>query len=160
MMPNHLFQLVSLIAMEPPISFDADKVRDEQAKVLHAIQPLTPEEVLSKIIRGQYDMGGINEEPVSGYREEPSGAPDSSTETFVALKLSIDNWRWVDVPFYVRTGKRLPKRMTEIAIQFRRAPLILFRNTAVDRLNENRLVLHIQPDEGSRCDSAPRSRAR
>lgn len=148
MMPNHLFQLVSLIAMEPPISFDANKVRDEQAKVLQAIQPLTPEEVLSKTVRGQYDGGRIGGESVPGYREEPHVATDSSTETFAALRLSIDNWRWIDVPFYLRTGKRLPKRMTEIAIQFKRAPLMLFRNTSVDQLNENRLVLHIQPNEG------------
>ncbi len=148
MVSNHLFQLVSLTAMEPPISFDADKVRDEQVKVLQAIQPTRPEEVLGKTVRGQYAAGVIGGDPVPGYREEPSVAPDSCTETFVALKLAIENWRWVDVPFYLRTGKRLPKRVTEIAIQFRRAPLILFRNTPMDRLNDNRLVLHIQPDEG------------
>ena len=148
MVPNHLFQLVSLTAMEPPISFDADKVRDEQAKVLQAIQQPTPEEVIGKTVRGQYDAGVIGGEGAPGYREESNVAPDSSTETFVALKLAIDSWRWVDVPFYLRTGKRLPKRVTEIAIQFRRAPLILFRNTPVDRLNENRLVRHIQPGEG------------
>ena len=102
----------------------------------------------NRTIPGQYGGGVIGGGHVPGYREEPNVAPDSSTETFVALKLSIDSWRWVDVPFYLRTGKRLPKRLTEIAIQFRGAPLVLFRNTPVDRLDENLLVLHIQPDEG------------
>jgi len=148
MVPNHLFQLLSLTAMEPPVSFDADKVRDEQAKVLHAIQPLTPEEVLSKTVRGQYGPGMNGEAHVPAYREELSVAHDSNMETFVALKLNIDNWRWADVPFYLRTGKRLPKRVTEIVVQFRRAPFVLFRNTPVDQLNANRLVVHIQPDEG------------
>jgi len=148
MVPNHLFQLVSLTAMEPPISFDADAVRDEQAKVLHALQPLTPEEVLSETVRGQYGEGMMGEERVPTYRAEPDVAPNSSTETFVALKLTLDNWRWADVPFYLRTGKRLAKRVTEVAIQFRRAPFVLFRNTPVESLRTNRLVLHIQPDEG------------
>ena len=148
MVPNHLFQLVSLTAMEPPISFHADAVRDEQAKVLHAIQPPVPEEVLSRTVRGQYDKGWIGKERVPAYRAENNVAPDSNIETFVALKLKIDNWRWADVPFYLRTGKRLAKRATEITIQFRRAPFQLFRNTAVERLHTNRLVLHIQPDEG------------
>jgi len=148
MVPNHLSQLLSLTAMEPPVSFDADKVRDEQAKVLHAIQPLTPEEVLSKTVRGQYGPGMNGEAHVPAYREELSVAHDSNMETFVALKLNIDNWRWADIPFYLRTGKRLPKRVTEIVVQFRRAPFVLFRNTPVDQLNANRLVIHIQPDEG------------
>jgi glucose-6-phosphate 1-dehydrogenase len=148
MVPNHLFQLLSLTAMEPPVSFDADKVRDEQAKVLHAFQPLTSEEVLSKTVRGQYGPGMSGETHVPAYREEFSVAHDSKTETFVALKFNIDNWRWADVPFYLRTGKRLPKRVTEIVVQFRRAPFVLFRNTPVDQLNANRLVVHIQPDEG------------
>ncbi len=148
MVPNHLFQLLSLTAMEPPISFKADAVRDEQAKALQAIQAPTPEEVLSKMVRGQYGEGRIGDEVVPAYREEPSVAPDSNTETFVALKLMIDSWRWADVPFYLRTGKRLAQRVTEIAIQFRRAPFILFRNTPVERLPTNRLIIHIQPDEG------------
>src|ERR1700694_5785227 len=130
MVPNHLFQLVSLTAMEPPISFHADSVRDEQAKVLHAILPPTPEEVLSMTIRGQYGEGHIEDQPVPAYRAEPGVSPISTTETFVALKLRIDNWRWADVPFYLRTGKRLAKRTTEIAIQFRQAPFQLFRNTS------------------------------
>jgi glucose-6-phosphate 1-dehydrogenase len=148
MVPNHIFQLVSLIAMEPPTSFDANSVRDEQAKILRAIQPLTFEDVLSRAVRGQYGESRIAGQRVAGYRSEPRVAPDSTTETFVALKLLIDNWRWADVPFYVRTGKYLPKRVTEIAIQFKRAPLLLFRKTTIDRLTPNWLVLHIQPDEG------------
>jgi len=134
--------------MEPPISFKADAVRDEQAKILHAIQPPSPEEVLTRAVRGQYGEGMQGAEHVPGYREEPLVAPDSHTETFVALKLSIDNWRWADVPFYIRTGKHMPKRVTEITIQFRRAPFVLFRDTPVDQLLPNLLTLHIQPDEG------------
>jgi glucose-6-phosphate 1-dehydrogenase len=148
MVPNHIFQLITLTAMEPPISFEADAVRDEQAKILRAIQPLSPEEVLSRTVRGQYGEGMVNGVRAPGYRSELRVAPDSRTETFVALKLLIDNWRWADVPFYLRTGKCLPKRVTEIAIQFKRAPFVLFRKTLVERLTTNRLVLHIQPKEG------------
>src|SRR2546421_843298 len=148
MVPNHLLQLVTLTAMEPPISFEADAVRDEQAKILHAIQHPSPEEAAERVVRGQYDAGEIDGEKVVGYRSEPNVASDSTVETFIALKLLIDNWRWADVPFYLRTGKRLAARDTEIAIQFRRAPFMLFRNTPVERLSSNRLVLHIQPDEG------------
>jgi len=148
MVPNHLFQLVSLTAMEPPISFEADAVRDEQAKILHATQPLDPEEVLTHTVRGQYDAGAVEGEQVPAYRSESNVAPDSRTETYVALKLQIGNWRWAGVPFYLRTGKRLAKRVTEISIQFRQAPLLLFRDTPVERLRTNRLVIHIQPDEG------------
>ncbi len=148
MVPNHLFQLVSLTAMEPPISFDANAVRDEQAKVLHAIQPIPPEDVLKRAVRGQYGDGGIKGERAPAYRAEQQVEPNSTTETFVALKLMIDNWRWAGVPFYLRTGKRLPKRVTEVSIQFKSAPLTLFRDTPVERLRTNRLVIHIQPDEG------------
>jgi glucose-6-phosphate 1-dehydrogenase len=148
MVPNHLFQLVSLTAMEPPISFDANAVRDEQAKALSAISPILPEEVLTHTVRGQYDEGAMNGERVPAYRSEPQVAPNSTIETFVALKLTIDNWRWADVPIYLRTGKRMPKRVTEIAIQFKRPPLLLFRDTPVERLRTNRLVIHIQPNEG------------
>jgi glucose-6-phosphate 1-dehydrogenase len=148
MVPNHLFQLISLTAMEPPVSFDANAVRDEQAKVLRAIQPWTPEDVLQRAVRGQYGEGVVHGERAPAYRAEPNVAPDSRTETFVALKLSIDNWRWADVPFYLRTGKRLPERTTEIAIEFKRPPHLLFRKTAVNRLTPNRLVLHLQPHEG------------
>jgi len=148
MAPNHLLQLVTLTAMEPPISFDADAVRDEQTKILHAIQRPAAEEAAHRAVRGQYDAGEIDGQQVPAYRSEPNVAPDSTTETFIALKLLIDNWRWADVPFYLRTGKRLAARDTEIAIQFKRAPFMLFRNTPVERLASNRLVLHIQPDEG------------
>ena len=148
MVPNHIFQLITLTAMEPPISFEANAVRDEQAKILRAMQPLTPEEVLTRTVRGQYGAGTIDGKRVPAYRTEPKVAPDSTTETYVAVKLSIDNWRWADVPFYLRTGKRMPKRVTEIAIQFKRAPFILFRKTPVEHLTPNRLVLHIQPEEG------------
>jgi glucose-6-phosphate 1-dehydrogenase len=148
MVPNHLFQLLTMTAMEPPISFDADEVRNKQAEVLHAIQPLTPEEVLTNTVRGQYGEGIVENERVAGYRHEPDVSPTSNTETFVALKLLIDNWRWAGVPFYLRTGKSLALRATEIVIQFRRTPFVLFRNTAVKNVETNRLVIHIQPDEG------------
>ena len=148
MVPNHLFQLLSLTTMEPPISFAADAVRDEQAKILHAVQIPAPEEVLTETARGQYGGGTHDEERVPAYRAEQDVAPNSSTETFVALKLMIENWRWADVPFYLRTGKRLGQRVTEITIQFRRAPFVLFRDTPIEQLSANRLVIHIQPDEG------------
>jgi len=150
MIPNHILQLVSLTAMEPPISFQADAVRDEQSKVLHAITPISPEDVLTRAVRGQYGEGvaGESAEHVAAYRAEPFVDPHSNTETFVGLKLTVDNWRWADVPFYIRTGKRLAKRVTEIAIQFRRAPFVLFRDTEVEKLTPNLLVMHIQPDEG------------
>jgi len=148
MVPNHLFQLLTMSAMEPPISFDADEVRNKQAEVLHAIQPVNPEDVLTNMVRGQYGDGIIDGERVAGYRSEPDVAPESNTETFVALKLQIDNWRWAGVPFYLRTGKSLAQRATEIVIQFRRTPFVLFRNTTVKNIETNRLVIHIQPDEG------------
>ncbi len=148
MIPNHLMQLISLTAMEPPVSFAADAVRDEQAKVLHAISPFSPEAVLNRAVRGQYDEGAVNGKHVSPYRAEPNVAPTSTTETFVAMKLLIDNWRWADVPFYVRTGKCLPTRATEIALRFKRAPLLLFRDTPVESLSSNWLIIRIQPDEG------------
>jgi glucose-6-phosphate 1-dehydrogenase len=148
MVPNHLLQLLSLTTMEPPISFSSDSVHDEQSKVLHAIQPMTAEDVLHCAVRGQYGEGEVNGERVPAYRTEEGVPPDSKTETFVALKLRIDNWRWADVPFYLRTGKRLATRHTEVAIQFKRAPLVLFRDTPVSSLKPNQLVIHIAPDEG------------
>src|SRR5271168_2235285 len=148
MVPNHLFQLLTLTAMEPPISFDADEVRNKQAEVLHAIQPLGPEDVLTHAVRGQYGEGSEAGKPVPGYRTEKDVSPESNTETFVALKLMIDNWRWAGVPFYLRTGKRLARRTTEVVIQFRRTPFVLFRNTTVKNVETNRLVIHIQPEEG------------
>lgn len=148
MVPNHILQLITLTAMEPPISFAADSVRNEQAKILHAIQPLTPENVLTDTVRGQYGPGTLNGDKVVGYRSESKVAVASNTETFVAAKLLVDNWRWNDVPFYLRTGKRLGNRLTEIVIQFKRAPFMLFRKTSVDHLTTNRLIVHVQPNEG------------
>jgi glucose-6-phosphate 1-dehydrogenase len=148
MVPNHIMQLIALTAMEPPISFHSEDVRDEKAKVLHAIQAPRPEEVLTKAVRGQYGEGHEGTASVPAYRTEANVDPRSATETFVAMKLTIDNWRWAGVPFYLRTGKRLTKRITEIAIQFNRAPLVLFRNTMVEKMTPNMLVVHVQPDEG------------
>ena len=138
MVPNHMFQLLSLVAMEPPISFRAENVRDEKVKVLHAVAPLTAEDVKRHVIRGQYE----------GYPREPKVAPDTRTETFVAMRLVVDNWRWAGVPFYLRTAKRMARRWTEIAIEFKRAPFMLFRETPVACMNPNTLVIRIQPDEG------------
>jgi glucose-6-phosphate 1-dehydrogenase len=148
MVPNHIFQLISLMAMEPPVSFDADVVRDEQAKILKAIPPMAPEEVLTRTVRGQYGDGLNGDHKMAAYRHEPDVSPASKIETYVAMKLFVDNWRWADVPFYLRTGKRMPKRVTEVSIQFKRAPFLLFRQTSVERLTPNRLVLMLQPDEG------------
>jgi glucose-6-phosphate 1-dehydrogenase len=138
MVQNHMFQLLAMVAMEPPVSFEADAVRDEKSKLLKAIQPLTPEEVLTQTVRGQYGEGVVKGERVTAYRLEPRVAPDSGTETFAALKLMIDNWRWAGVPFYLRTGKRLPTRVTEIAIQFKQVPSLLFRQTSIWRCDRKR----------------------
>lgn len=148
MIPNHMFQLLSLIAMEPPTNFDADVVRSKKAELINAIRPLTYDDVKTSVVRGQYDSGYIDGQEVQAYRAENRVAADSNTETFVAMKLMIDNWRWVDVPFYLRTGKRLAKRTTEIAVRFKSPPLSLFRNTMVSNLMPNYLTLHIQPHEG------------
>ncbi len=149
MMPNHLFQLLALTAMEPPARFAADAVGAEKAKVLHSLKPLDPAKLSSSVVRGQYDSGTVGGKHVDAYREAPRVAPDSMTETYVAARLMIDNWRWADVPFYLRTGKALGVRKTEIAIKFKQAPLTLFRETTVDRVAQNFLVLRIQPDEGA-----------
>ena len=149
MVPNHVFQLLSLIAMGPPNSFAADAVRTEKSKVLQAVHPLDVTEVRRNTVRGQYAAGVINGQPVPGYREEPDVDPESMTETYVAMQLAIDNWRWAGVPFYLRTGKRMTRRTTEIAIHFKQAPYALFRNTPVDVLTPNVLALQIQPDEGT-----------
>ena len=148
MVPNHVMQLLSLTAMESPVSFSADAVRNEQAKVLHSLQPLNSEDVLESSVRGQYGDGMIGDERVPRYRSEPGVSPESRTETFVALKLNIDNWRWAGVPFYFRTGKRLAKRHTEIAIRFKRMPFQLFRNASLRTGHTNTLVIQIQPVEG------------
>src|SRR6202140_5298769 len=148
MVPNHVMQLLSLTAMESPVSFQPDAVRNEQAKVLHSIQPLSSDDVLQRSVRGQYGPGVLGGEKVSAYRSEQGVSPESRTETFVALKLNIDNWRWAGVPFYFRTGKRLAERHTEIAIHFKRPPLEFFRNGPLHKLHTNTLVIQIQPVEG------------
>ena len=148
MVQNHMLQLVSLIAMEPPVAFEADAVRDEKVKVLRAIRPFTTRDVAEHTVRAQYEGGLINGKSEPGFLDEPDIASDSRTDTFVALRLLIDNWRWAGVPFYLRTGKRLPKRTTEIAIQFKTAPHRFFSKTATPDLEPNVLTLKIQPDEG------------
>jgi glucose-6-phosphate 1-dehydrogenase len=148
MVPNHVFQLLALTAMEPPNSFDADAVRDKKAEVIQAIHPLTPRRALKDAVRGQYDAGTVQGKKVQAYRREPDVASNSNTETYVACKFKIDNWRWAGVPFYLRTGKHLTRRWTEIAIRFHQAPYTLFRGTHVERMNPNWMILRIQPDEG------------
>ena len=148
MIQNHMFQLLALVAMEPPIAFQADAVRDEKVKVLRAIRPMTPAKVRERTVRGQYGEGQVNGRPAPAYRREPKVAPASTTETYAALKLFVENWRWAGIPFYLRSGKRLPTRDTTIVIQFRQPPLLLFEETAVGEIEPNRLVLRIQPDEG------------
>jgi glucose-6-phosphate 1-dehydrogenase len=149
MVPNHLFQLLALTAMEPPSCFEADAVREEKHKAIEAIHPLTRKTVLSDVVRGQYTAGRVKGQTISAYREAANVSPKSMTETYVAMRLLIDNWRWAGVPFYLRTGKALAARKTEIAIKFRNAPLALFRDMPVERLAQNLLVLRIQPDEGA-----------
>lgn len=148
MIPNHIFQLITLTAMEPPVSFEADAVRDEQFKILHAIKPFSEKEIKQNVVRGQYAAGEIDGKEINDYANENGVAKDSKTDTFAALKVEIDNWRWADVPFYIRTGKSLATRHSEIVIQFKRPPFVLFRNTPVERMTANRIVIHIQPDEG------------
>ena len=145
---NHLLQLLALVGMEPPAAFDDRSVRDEKVKVLRALRRIPPDHVSALTVRGQYGPGFIGGERVSGYRDEHGVAPDSKTETYVALKCFIDNWRWEGTPFYLRTGKRLPKRSTEIAIRFRVAPHRIFARDASEGLDANELVIRIQPDEG------------
>jgi glucose-6-phosphate 1-dehydrogenase len=146
MVPNHLFQLVAMTAMEPPVSFDAEDIRAKKAEMFKAIHPLT----LSDAVRGQYDSGIVGDQKAKAYRAEDNVSPESTAETYVAMRLQIDNWRWAGVPFYLRTGKRLAKRYTEIAIRFKRAPYALFRETPVDELDADWLILRVQPDEGIR----------
>ena len=147
MMQNHLLQLLCLIAMEPPASFDAGPVRDEKNKVMHAIRPIDPARVQEAALRGQYAPGFVEGKRVPGYRQEKGVAPDSKTETYAALRLLVDNWRWAGVPFYLRTGKRLAKRVSEIAIRFHETPHMIFRRGPTG-VEANTLVIRIQPDEG------------
>ena len=147
MVSNHLLQLVALAAMEPPTCFGADDVRHEKAKVINAVQPISHEQVHKVAVRGQYGAGTVKGKAMNAYRDEPRVAKDSNTDTFVALKIMIDNWRWAGVPFYLRTGKGLGKRVSEIAIQFKQAPYAMFRDTPVDKMTKNFLILRIQPEE-------------
>ena len=148
MVQSHMLQLLTLTAMEPPVALDADAVRDEKVKVLRAVEPPTPDEVERNVIRGQYGPGWVGGKEVPGYRAEDGVAPDSTTETFVALKLNVESWRWGGTPFFLRTGKRLPKRETEIAVTFKRAPLALFPHLDAESVTHNVLAIRIQPDEG------------
>jgi glucose-6-phosphate 1-dehydrogenase len=148
MVQNHMLQVLSLVAMEPPVANEANAIRDEKVKVLRAIRRIRPEEVDRFVVRGQYGPGLVLGERVPGYREEVGVRPDSRTETFVALRLAIESWRWAGVPFLLRTGKRLPKRVTEVCIQFRKPPLHLFGEDTASSVAPNALVINVQPDEG------------
>jgi glucose-6-phosphate 1-dehydrogenase len=149
MIQNHMFQMLAYLCMEPPISFQADAIRDEKAKVLHAVHVMTPPEVVVRSVRGQYGPGKRSDgTPVASYRHETDVDPHSTTETFAAIKMFIESWRWEGVPIYLRSGKSLWKRGTEIVIQFKKAPEVIFRNTPADHLEANRLIFHIQPDQG------------
>src|SRR5262245_9482722 len=146
---NHMMQVLSIVAMEPPARFESREVRDEKVKVLRAVPPFDAEKVRARAVRGQYSDGWIGGQRVPGYREEEGVDPSSITETFVAMRLEIDNWRWADTPFFLRTGKRLPRRATEVAISFKPAPHLPFASTAVEEVQPNLLVLRIQPEEGA-----------
>ncbi len=148
MVQNHLMQVLCLAGMEPPVSFDANAVRDEKLKVIKALRPVDPNNITDRVVRGQYVAGGVLGTPVPGYLEEPGVDPESMTETFVAMKLFVDNWRWAGVPFYLRSSKRMPKRVTEIAIHFKSAPHRLFGEKQMADLGGNVLTIRIQPDEG------------
>lgn len=148
MIQNHIMQVLCLTAMEAPVSFDADSIRDEKVKVMRAVPLLSPEDVAKRTVRGQYTAGVLNGQPQVSYKEEKGVLPNSQTETYVALKLFIENWRWADVPFYIRTGKALPKRSTEVTIQFKRVPHMLYKPSETKGLVPNRLTIRIQPDEG------------
>jgi len=154
---NHMLQMLALVAMEPPMSFEADHIRDEKVKLLRSIRPFEMDELDDFIVRGQYGPGAINGREVIGYRQEPGVNPRSGTETFVAARLFIDNWRWKGVPFYLRTGKRLARKNTEIAITFKQVPHSMFISAGLDDIPSNILVLQIQPEEGiSLCFQAKR----
>jgi glucose-6-phosphate 1-dehydrogenase len=144
MVPNHVFSLLSMVAMEPPTGFDAAAIRSKKAEVLAAMPAVKP----AQAVRGQYAAGTVLNKEVKAYRQEPDVAPDSNVETYVAMQLEIDNWRWAGVPFYIRTGKHMTTRNTEIAIRFKQAPYTSFHNTPVDALRSNWLVLRIAPNEG------------
>ncbi len=148
MVASHLLQLLTVVAMEPPAFFNGNAVRDEKVKVLRSVVAPTGSEVNTRVVRGQYDPGYVGGQPVPGYHEEKGVSPESTTETFAALRLGIDNWRWSGVPFYLRTGKRMPRRVTEIAVEFKRVPHLMFQNIRDLDLTPNVISLRIQPDEG------------
>lgn len=148
MVQNHLLQVVGMVAMEPPVVIEADAIRHEVMKVFQSLRPIKSEDIQQQVIRGQYTASTIKGEAVAGYREEPGVDPDSHTETFVAMKFFIDNWRWAGVPFYIRTGKKLPTRVTEIVIEFKPTPHHLFDINGFDQHASNQLIIRIQPDEG------------
>ena len=150
MIQNHVLQLLCLIAMEPPVSFNADEVRNRKVDVLHALRKIKKEDVHTYAVRGQYDAGWIEGEKVKGYRQEADVAAESCTETFAALKLFIDNWRWTDVPFYIRSGKRMQETISVITIQFKPVPHQSFPDEATENWQPNRMVLNLQPDMGIR----------
>ncbi len=145
---GHALQLMAMFAMDPPVEFHAEDLRDEKLKVLRAVKPMSREEVAPNTVRGQYVSGWVEGQKIQSYRDEPEVAPDSQTETFVALRLAIDSWRWAGVPFYLRSGKAMPSRVTEIAVQFKRAPLALFARAGVPSVDPNVLAIRVQPDEG------------
>jgi len=145
---NHVMQVLALTLMEAPTGMDAQQIRDEKVKLLRAIAIPTPDEAVDRAVRGQYAAGVVEQEPVAAYRQEEAVSPESTTETYVALRLAVENWRWAGVPVYVRTGKRLPARVTEVVLQFHRVPFLAFEGTLARRLRPNVLVLRIQPDEG------------
>ncbi|MGZ4821498.1 MAG: glucose-6-phosphate dehydrogenase [Terriglobales bacterium] len=148
MVANHLLQLLALTAMEPPIAFDADSIREQKVQVFRSVHPMSREQVARCIVRGQYGPGEIDGQPVPGYRQEKGVRPNSSTETFVAIEFFVDNWRWAGVPFYVRTGKRLSRQVTEVRVHFKRTPQALFSRTPDEQVEPNVVVIRIQPEEG------------
>jgi glucose-6-phosphate 1-dehydrogenase len=148
MVQNHMLQVLSLVAMEPPVSLESEAIRDEKVKLLKSIRPLTPDDVARQVVRGQYVAGEVDGAPRPGYRQEPKVKPDSNVETYVALKLFIDNWRWSDVPFYLRTGKYLPQSASEVRVQFRPTPHVLFAAQCGQKLDPNSIALRLQPNEG------------
>ncbi|HXT41674.1 MAG TPA: glucose-6-phosphate dehydrogenase, partial [Candidatus Angelobacter sp.] len=148
MVQNHLLQVLSLVAMEPPVTLEAEAIRDEKVKLLKSIRPIDPGQVDANIVRGQYTAGEIDGQPRPAYRHEPKVRPDSTVETYVAMRLLVDNWRWSNIPFYLRTGKNLPASASEVRVQFRAAPHVLFAAQCGGRLDANAITLRLQPDEG------------
>ncbi len=148
MVANHMLQLLAVTAMEPPIAFEADAVREAKVQVLKSIRPMTPEEVAKRTVRGQYGPGQLAGKPFLGYRQEPDVKPDSRTETYAAVELYVNNWRWAGVPFFIRTGKHLPKQASEVRVHFKRTPQALFSSTPYDQLGPNVITLRIQPNDG------------